>query len=272
MGKYEGAGNDFLVVVDPHRESVLDGDVARLLCDRHTGVGADGLIRVSRPSDGSADLAMELWNADGGAAEMSGNGIRCLAQAAHDHGLVHGTEFTVSTAAGLRRVEFRPNASAGCSWASVDMGPVALGAEPDVPPDATRARLADVGNPHIVLLVADPHAIDLATRGSEIASAYPGGINVEFISADGDGGSSLEFRVWERGAGATLACGTGSVAAAAVAAAWGLVGSSVMVVNPGGPLEVVLGPEDEGGSSRPARLGGPVRKVADVDAVVRAGR
>jgi diaminopimelate epimerase len=151
------------------------------------------------------------------------------------------------------------------------MGTVTLGAEPQAPAGVRRAQLADVGNPHVVLLVDDPAAVDVPRRGTEIAAAYPDGINVEFVTVRGDGaGSSLDFRVWERGAGETLACGTGSVAAAAVAASWGLVGDRVVVHNPGGPLEVVLGPEG-GESSRPARLGGPVRKVADVDAVVTTG-
>lgn len=277
MGKYEGAGNDFLVVVDPSRQLALGPDVARAVCDRHRGVGADGLIRVSRGERGSdADLTMELWNADGSSAEMSGNGMRCLALAAMDAGLVSGGEFTVATAAGVRHVEFRPSESPGEAWASVDMGTVTLGAEPDVPAGARRARLADVGNPHVVLLVDDPDDVDVRARGIEIASGYPGGINVEFVAPRATGtDTSLDFRVWERGAGETLACGTGSVAAAAVAAAWGMVGHRVVVHNPGGALEVVLAAADgespTGSPTRGARLGGPVRKVADVDAVVTLG-
>jgi diaminopimelate epimerase len=218
---------------------------------------------------------MELWNADAGAAEMSGNGIRCLAQAAVEAGLVDRTAFTVATAAGVRQVEFRPAEAPGAAWASVDMGPVTIGAETAPPPGARRAQLADVGNPHVVLLVDDPAAVDVAARGTAIAATYPEGINVEFVAPRGTGAAaSLDFRVWERGAGETLACGTGSVAAAAVAAAWGLVGDRVTVHNPGGPLEVTLGDgaPGDGATTRPARLGGPVRKVAGVEAVVPTAR
>lgn len=273
LGKYEGAGNDFLVAVDPARLLSLDGDVARAVCDRHRGVGADGLIRVSNADPGvGAELAMELFNADGSVAEMSGNGMRCLAQAAVEHQLVGTATFSVATAAGVRRVEMRPSESPGAGWASVDMGPVTLGEEPSVPAGVQRARAADVGNPHLVLLVDDPAGVDVPARGTALAAAYPGGINVEFVAPRPDG--SLAFRVWERGAGETLACGTGSVAAAAVAAAWGLVGDRVVVHNPGGALEVELAPEGDGddGAIRQARLGGPVRKVADVDWELTTGR
>jgi diaminopimelate epimerase len=261
--KHEGAGNDFLVVLDPDDALRLSVGQVRLLCDRRRGIGADGIIRVG-PGRQGCDLSMELRNADGGAAEMSGNGIRCLAQAAVDGGMVSPPRFTVATAAGVRTVDFVAGESPGWARASVDMGPVTLG--PDQPQDFEdrKARTADVGNPHLVLLGPEVATVDLAVLGPQLQASFEGGINVEWICLAGDGeGAFLDLRVWERGAGETLACGTGSVAAAAAAQAWGVVGPDgpVRVRNPGGTLEVTLGarPGD------PAFLAGPVRKVADID-------
>jgi diaminopimelate epimerase len=261
--KHEGAGNDFLVVLDPDDTLRLSVGQVRLLCDRRRGIGADGVIRVG-PARAGCDLSMELRNADGGTAEMSGNGIRCLAQAAVDGGLVSPPRFTVATAAGVRTVEFVAGESPGWARASVDMGPVTLG--PDQPQDFAdrKARTADVGNPHLVLLGPEVATVDLAVLGPQLQASFDGGINVEWICEAGDDdGEFLDLRVWERGAGETLACGTGSVAAAAAAQAWGVVSSPgpVRVRNPGGMLEVTLGvrPGD------PAFLAGPVRKLADID-------
>jgi diaminopimelate epimerase len=261
--KHEGAGNDFIVVLDPDDTLRLSVGQVRLLCDRHRGIGADGIIVVG-PGRGGCDLSMELRNADGGTAEMSGNGIRCLAQAAVDGGLVSPPRFTVATAAGVRTVDFVAGESPGWARASVDMGPVTLG--PDQPQDFEdrKARTADVGNPHLVLLGPEVATVDVGVLGPQLQSAFEGGVNVEWICrADDADGACLDLRVWERGAGETLACGTGSVAAAAAARSWGVVGPDgpVRVRNPGGTLEVTLGARP----SDPAFLAGPVRKVADID-------
>jgi diaminopimelate epimerase len=259
--KHEGAGNDFLVVLDPDDALRLSVAQVRLLADRRRGVGADGIIRVGPGRDG-CDLSMELRNADGSEAEMSGNGIRCLAQAAADAGLVAPPRFTVATAGGARRVEYTPGERPGWAWARVDMGPARLG--PDQPQEFAdrRARTVDVGNPHLVLLGPDTASVDVAELGPKLQSAFSGGVNVEWITATRDeDGEVLDFRVWERGAGETLACGTGSVAAAAAARSWGAVGSdTVRVRNPGGTLEVTLAD----GPDATTHLAGPVRKVADV--------
>ena len=261
--KHEGAGNDFLVVLDPDDAITLSVAQVRLLADRHRGIGADGIIRVGPGRDG-CDLSMDLRNADGSPAEMSGNGIRCLAQAAVDAGLVSPPRFTVSTPGGPRTVEYTAGDEPGWAHARVDMGPVRLG--PDQPQefDDRRVRTVDVGNPHLVLLGPDTAAVDVAELGPKLQAAFAGGINVEWITVTGDEeGELLDFRVFERGAGETLACGTGSVAAAAAARSWGVVAGAgaVRVRNPGGLLEVTLG----SGADDPAHLAGPVRKVADVD-------
>lgn len=292
LHKHEGAGNDFLVIVDPDDRVRLTAAQVQALCDRHFGVGADGVIRVgpgNRPAgarssgngaNGATDLWMELRNADGGEAEMSGNGIRCLAQAAVDAGLVSGDRFTVDTLVGVRTIDYRPGDQPDEGWAGVDMGSVRLGAEEPAPdglgpdglgPDGLGtepptgaaghgARRVDVGNPHLVVVVGDPAVVDVAAVGSALEAATPGGVNVEFIAV-GPGPDELTLRVWERGVGETLACGTGSCAAAAAARSWGLVGDVVLVHNPGGTLEVRLGSGDDD----PVALAGPTRRVADIE-------
>ncbi|HUE07805.1 MAG TPA: diaminopimelate epimerase [Acidimicrobiales bacterium] len=261
--KHEGAGNDFLVVLDPDDSLRLSVAQVRLLADRRRGVGADGIIRVGPGRDG-CDLSMHLTNADGSEAEMSGNGIRCLAQAAVDAGWVRPPRFTVATAAGTRTVEYTAGPADGWASARVDMGPARLGPDQAQEFDDRRARTVDVGNPHIVLLGPDTAGVDVAELGPKLQAAFPGGINVEWITVltDGDG-EFLDFRVWERGAGETLACGTGSVAAAAAARSWDAVvgGDVVRVRNPGGMLEVTLGADEHATTY----LAGPVRKVADVE-------
>lgn len=257
LTKHHGAGNDFLVLVDPDDRHPVAPALVRALCDRRFGVGADGLLRALAGRDGT-DLSMELHNADGSPAEMSGNGIRCLAQAAVDAGLVSPPSFAVWTEAGVRTVEFTPTGP-GAADASVAMGKAQLG--PDQPQqfDDRRARTVDMGNPHLVLLGPDPAGVDVAGLGHRLQGVHPGGINVEFISV-GPGPDQLTLRVWERGAGETMACGTGSAAAAAAAHSWGLVGERVAVHNPGGTLEVTLGTDG-------IRLAGPTRKVAELEVV-----
>jgi diaminopimelate epimerase len=210
---------------------------------------------------------MELRNADGSTAEMSGNGVRCLAQAAVDAGLASGPTFVVRTLAGPRRVTVVPGEEAGTAEVSVDMGAAQLGAEVDdrilaglLPESGWRARTVCMGNPHLVLLLPDLHRVALARAGAAAQDVYDGGINVEMI-APGPAADELVLRVWERGVGETLACGTGSCAAAAAAREWGVVGDQVKVHNPGGTLEVGL-------NGTGVSLSGPVRRVCAVEVEV----
>lgn len=256
LTKHHGAGNDFLIVIDPDDRSPIGAPLVRSLCDRRFGVGADGVIRILAGRGGAA-VSMELHNADGSNAEMSGNGIRCLAQAAVDAGLVIPPTFTVWTEAGVRTIEYRAGDGAGAAEASVDMGKAELGPDQEQPFADRRARQVDMGNPHLVLLGPDPAGVNVAELGTRLQGVHSGGINVEFIAV-GPGPDQLTLRVWERGAGETLACGTGSAAAAAAARSWGLVGEVVDVHNPGGTLRVTLGTDG-------IRLSGPTRKIADIE-------
>lgn len=263
LSKHEGAGNDFLVVLDAEDALALTASEVRVLCDRHRGVGADGVVR-GVPRHDTADLWMELRNADGTEAETSGNGLRCLAQASVEAGLVPAT-FRVATGAGVRAIEYTGDpTSPGLGRASVDMGLVHLGDEEPSPLPGWRARAAEAGNPHVVLVpvagsAADLDGLDLRGVAQAVAGGRAGGVNVELV-APGRGPDALVLRVFERGVGETLACGTGSCAAVAVAEAWGLTGRRVQVHNPGGMVEVDLGDKE----GDPVRLAGPVRKVAEV--------
>ncbi len=256
LTKHHGAGNDFLVQVGEDGSPPVDPAVVRALCDRRFGVGADGFIRVT-PTGRGADLSMELVNADGSVAEMSGNGIRCLAQSAVEHKLVDPPTFTVATLTGVRTVEYRPDEIPGSAVASVDMGEPVLGSERPLELGEDRAREVDMGNPHLVVLVADLDVVDVTGIGRQLQASREGGINVEFVSV-GPGADEITLRVWERGVGETQACGTGSCAVAAAARSWGLVGETVDVHNPGGTLRVSFG-------RGVVFLEGPVRKVAELD-------
>lgn len=240
LTKHHGLGNDFLVLIDRDGAYAALPELARAVCDRRTGIGADGLLRVS-PGPAGADVAMELHNADGSRAEMSGNGISCLGQAVVMADLVSGPGVTVHTDAGLRTLEVRPTEDPGTHDVTVDMGAVTAG--PDaaewVVDGVAAARFADAGNPHLVLHTPEAdRAPDLVATGSAANAAMVAGVNVEMVRVDGD---VLHLQVYERGVGPTLACGTGAAAAAVVAAGWGLVGDRVAVASPGGVARLGLG-------------------------------
>ena len=259
--KHHGLGNDFLILLDPEATQPIDAPLARALCDRHRGIGADGLIRATC-SDGGI-LTFELRNADGSAAEMSGNGMRCLAHAALDAGLVAAdTPFVVATPAGLRTVTVRPGPGPAEAWATVEMGraTVAGGGERcNVGHGQVRV---DMGNPHLVVLGPDPATVAVGELGPALETSVAGGQNVEFVTL-GPGADEITMRVWERGVGETLACGTGACAAAAALASWGRVGGRVTVHQRGGDADVELRRDGT------VVLGGPVVRIAtcrvDVD-------
>ncbi|MGH8981592.1 MAG: diaminopimelate epimerase, partial [Acidimicrobiales bacterium] len=264
LSKHEAAGNDFLVLVGTGETAPPSSALVRAVCDRRRGVGADGLL-VVRPWEGDADLDMVLYNADGSRAEMSGNGIRCLVHAAVMAGLARTGPVRVRTDAGVRLVEY--SADGTLARASVDMGVVTLGDEVEPPVPGAHARRADVGNPHVVVLLAAAtdesattglESLDLRTLAGKVTAMVGEPMNVEVVVPVGE--RALALRVFERGVGETAACGTGSCAAAAVAHELGLVDRVVTVESPGGALTVRLG-EAPG---TPAVLSGPVRHVADV--------
>lgn len=269
LAKLHATGNDFLVQVDLDPiEPELDAVVVSALCDRHRGIGADGLITIGPGHDGS-DCSMTLVNADGGRAEMSGNGIRCLAWVADRVGLLRGNELLVDTAGGRRHVLVERDSDGCIVAADVDMGSITF--DPALVPVEGESALdlnvivdttlyygdaAGIGNPHFVLLVDDPAVVPVSEHGPRIEHdvRFPRRVNVEFIAVTGE--DRLAMRVWERGAGETQSCGTGACASAAVAHRRGMVGENVRVDVLGGSLAVTLGDT--------VRLGGPVVHVFDV--------
>jgi len=253
LTKHHGLGNDFLVLLGTGAELAAIGpDHAIRWCDRHTGVGADGLLLgiIDSPD---ADVAMTLYNADGSRAEMSGNGIRCLAQAEVERRGTAQADLRIATDGGPRTVSVRPGPDAATVIAAVDMGPARPGPEADRPSAAPvddpvalaaeplRSVTVDLGNPHLVLLVDDPAKVDPHRAGPHWEAGYDAGINVHAIAPTPGADDELTMAIWERGAGATLACGTGATAAAHAAHAWGLVGPRATVHMPGGDVEVEVG-------------------------------
>jgi diaminopimelate epimerase len=219
-------------------------EIAVALCDRRSGVGADGLLRATAGT-GGADITMQLFNADGSIAEMSGNGIRCLAQAVFQSHLVAPPVLRVATAAGLRTVTALARTGDRSHTFSVEMGQAKVGDdEPEwVGGKVLRATRVDVGNPHVVLHWSEPALPDreeLVAIGSRIDGLVPGGANVEVVRP-GPAEGELTMVVYERGVGPTQACGTGACAVAAAAQHWELAGATSTVHMPGGPVTVAVG-------------------------------
>ena len=261
LTKHHGLGNDFLVFLTDDPMAFAHeawADRARRWCERHTGVGADGLLLGLRGRDGS-DLVMTLHNADGSVAEMSGNGICCLVHAeVMRRGETEGS-LLVDTDAGPRTVTFGPDpdGNPAAMSGSIAMGAAAPGPLPDraldISPEASAAELQalaldaidrqtlDLGNPHLVLRVAAPSAVDAAAAGRLHEAMFDAGINVHFVAPTPGEPDAMDMVVWERGAGLTGACGTGATAVARAAHDWKLVGEQVTVHMPGGDVIVDVG-------------------------------
>ena len=222
--KMQGLGNDFVVLEGPLE---LTAEEVRQISDRRFGVGADGVLVVTRGDP----IRMEYWNADGSPAEMCGNGLRCVARYAYDKGWTSAPDFTVLTPVGGRGVRVEDD------LVTVEVGRPRVTGHTTI--DGERYHLIDVGNPHAVAVVDDPDHVEVAAVGPKIAtnSEFPGGTNVEFMSVE-DG--QVSMRVWERGVGETQACGTGIVAAALVATKTHGLGDAITVNVPGGRAEVTL--------------------------------
>src|SRR5215204_5127266 len=237
--KMHGVGNDF-IILDPGEAAGRDlPDLIRRICDRHFGVGADGIL-IPAPSD-VADLKMIYVNSDGSPSEMCGNGIRCLARYAQDRGLVSGNALTVETGAGVKKVVLL-----GDSSSRVDMGPPEFGSEVEL--HGFRFLRVSMGNPHAVALLEseeEVEALDLGSAGPPVERdpLFPERTNVEFICVRGE--QEVRMRIWERGAGETLASGSGSCAAAVAAVRLGLAESPVRVALDGGSVKIEWAGEEE---------------------------
>ena len=224
--KMHGAGNDY-VYVDCFKETVDNpAETAIKVSNRNFGIGSDGLILIM-PTD-KADVRMRMFNSDGSESEMCGNGIRCVAKYAYDHGIVTKTEITAETGAGILTLQLFPNAANKVDRVRVNMGPPRLSRE-EIPMNGTptpqvvaeeltvldktfKITCVSMGNPHCIIYVDDVDNFPVATYGPLIENhqLFPRRTNVEFIQIISC--TEVKQRTWERGAGETLACGTGASA------------------------------------------------------------
>lgn len=264
LTKHHGLGNDFLITFGDGEPPVDAPAIAQALCDRRTGIGADGLI--FGVDDGNR-VAMRLFNSDGSSAEISGNGLRCFVQAVMMRRSVSSLTVDVDTLAGVRACTIHA-VSDGQAVATVDMGPVSGGDEAvdmaflDVV-TASQWGTGAVGNPHVVFVVEQPSHIDLAAVGPLVEASFPHGVNAHFIRSVGE--SAIELAVWERGAGITQACGSGATVSAQRAYDWGMVGDTVTVRMPGGTVEVDVATREQ----PTARLRGAATFVGSVEVPTR---
>ena len=248
--KMHGLGNDY-VYVDTFDQSVPDPAAMAIAVSRpHFGVGADGLVLIGPSTE--ADYAMRMFNADGSEGEMCGNAVRCIGKYVHDRGLTAKTRVTLATRGGIKTLELR------LQGGSVEQVTVDLG-EPALSPASLPVTLAgaqvlnhplsidgqthhitcvSMGNPHAVIFVDDPRAVDVHGIGRQIEHhpLFPKRTNVEFVRVWRR--DLLEMRVWERGSGETLACGTGAAASLVAAVLNGLADRSAVVKLTGGELHV----------------------------------
>lgn len=248
--KMQGIGNDY-VYVNCFQETVEHpGEVAKLVSDRHFGIGSDGLILI-KPSD-VADFEMDMYNSDGSRGAMCGNGIRCVAKYVYDYGLTDKTSITVNTASGIKYLDLTIEDGKAVQI-RVNMGAPIL--EPFKIPvisekeividepiltDGKEYRITAVsmGNPHAVTYIDDVKGLDIEKIGPQFEHhpIFPDRVNMEFVKVLDR--HTVEMRVWERGAGETLACGTGACAVAVASILNGLTEDEVTVKLLGGDLKI----------------------------------
>lgn len=251
--KMHGAGNDYIYFDCMKSEIKNPGALSVKLSDRHFGIGGDGIILIC-PSK-IADCKMRMFNADGSEGKMCGNAVRCVGKLVHDLGYIKGGVCTVETLSGIKTLELNTGSDGKVVSAKVDMGAAVLdggkipsafkgekvvNAPLNVEGNEYRVTLVSMGNPHCVVF-ADPDEVDLEKLGPKFENhaAFPDRINTEFVKVLGQ--NKIKMRVWERGSGETLACGTGACAAVVASCLNGLCkkGEEVEVGLKGGKLKIV---------------------------------
>ena len=228
--KVEGLGNDFIVIEGEKPPAARD--VVRW-CERRHGVGADGVLVIHPEKD--SIVRMRYWNADGGEAEMCGNGLRCVARLAVERGWSDGPDVVVETAVGPHPATVNPDGTVRAL-----VGRPRKGRVDRLSVAGVNVHPVSVGNPHAVRFVADVESAPVAALGREIEKApmFPGGTNVEFVTVESS--DRLRMRIWERGVGETMASGTGATAAVFAAHHYRAADRDVSVVLPGGDLRIEL--------------------------------
>lgn len=248
--KMHGAGNDYIYVYTPENPIANPGEVALEWSKFHTGIGSDGLILIGNSN--VADFSMRMFNNDGSEGRMCGNGIRCVGKFVYEHRLTRNKTISVETLAGIKTVQVHVECDDTVSGATVDMGePILSDKSLLATPDGSMKRgdicisgkkytgtFVSMGSPHFVIFVDDINQISLAEEGATIEQCdlFPQGCNIEFAQIRAD--KSIRARVWERGSGITLACGTGACAVAVAAFLNGKSGRQATVAMDGGNLSV----------------------------------
>ena len=252
--KSHGLGNDYIVIDPKDVPFELTPDAIRLICDRHRGVGSDGILAVAPVGD--ADFGVRIFNPDGSEAEKSGNGVRIFAKFLREHGYTAKDAFTLRTAGGRVSVRLELDGDR-VAYVVVDMGKARFDPLESIEVDGRRLEVTSLslGNPHCVVFVSDLEAIDAHALGPKIErhAAFPARTNVQFAQVLGR--ELVRILIWERGAGYTLASGSSSCAVVAAAHRKGLAGRDVVVSMPGGRLEISIAEDGE------LRMRGPVEEV-----------
>jgi len=263
--KMHGLGNDF-VVIDAVSQSIsLTPEQIRLLADRHFGIGCDQVLLVERPRSSAADFRYRIFNADGGEVEQCGNGARCFIRFVREHGLIDKNEITVETAGGIIRPRIETDGRVTVNMGAPRFAPQEIPFTADTA--ALRYELAlagktvtigavSMGNPHAVMQVGDVRSAPVAELGPLIENhpRFPKRVNAGFMEVVAP--DRIRLRVYERGTGETLACGTGACAAVAIGRCWGLLEETVNVELPGGNLTIRWQGDDN-----PVWMTGPAVRV-----------
>lgn len=263
--KMHGLGNDFVVIDALSQNVSLKPEQIRLIADRHFGIGCDQLLLVEKPTIPDVDFRYRIFNADGGEVEQCGNGARCFVKFVHDKGLTHKQQIRVQTAAGIITPRLEPT-----GLVTVDMGeprfapaeiPFIADHETltyslDLQAETINISVASMGNPHAVQIVADVNSAPVSRQGPLIEShhRFPQRVNAGFMQIVDS--HSIRLRVYERGSGETLACGTGACAAAVCGIRLGHLQSPVKVSTRGGELEIHWT-----GNNSPVLMTGPASTV-----------
>ena len=251
--KMHGAGNDFVVLDFTQTEFQLSAEQLRRLADRHRGIGCDQVLVVQKPDDGAADFRYRIFNADGGEVEQCGNGARCFVKFVHGRGLTRKPEIQVQTLGGTIRPRLEPDGEV-----TVDMGkPSKPSVEKlNVHGRQVEAAILSMGNPHAVQVVPDAASAPVTTQGPmlEVHPRFPNRVNAGYMQVVDR--HRIALRVWERGAGETLSCGTGACAAVVAGISRGLLDSPVEVETRGGTLTIAWA-----GGDNPVSMKGPAVTV-----------
>ena len=255
--KMHGLGNDFVFIEDKTGQDKDYTALARAMCNRHTGIGADGLIVIV--DSRVADVRMRIINSDGSEAEMCGNGIRCFAKYVYDSGIIEKKRFTVETPAGIMEPEITVGADNKAKLITINMGRPSFNRS-EIPMEGADGRVLNedlcvdgenwkitsllMGVPHTVTYVDDVDTVDIEKIGPlfEKHEAFPKHTNINFAQQMDD--RTVKVRTWERGAGATLACGTGSCSVAVASFLNGCTGREVDIQLPLGILHIEYREED----------------------------